>query len=447
MSRSPIEPSPTPAPAHPAKPPPPEGAGGAAASREGGGGGTGGSAGPIAAGTPLPDLRAALLRFFDGAARSLPWREIADPYAILVSEVMLQQTRVETVVPFYRGWMARFPTVEVLARAEEEAVLLAWKGLGYYRRARNLHGAARTVVEAHAGRIPSTLHELRALPGVGAYTAGAVASMAFGVPVPAVDGNVRRVFARLLDDPAPSPATLERTVGAQVDPERPGDFNQALMEVGSTLCTPRSPRCGRCPLAPWCGSRVTGTQEERPTPARSRPVPRFVEAVSLLTWWGGPEARREESGPLLLVEPRPREGLLGGMWQAPSRQVGGAGDRPTLSAILAVARDGVREALSREEAERQREGNPVLLEAGHRPALDHLFTHRKVHYAPVAFELRGGTAPPDPGVGPGGARRWIRPGELDALPLPRAQERILQGWRAEIDAAPEGGGAGSTPGP
>ncbi|MGH7483262.1 MAG: A/G-specific adenine glycosylase, partial [Longimicrobiales bacterium] len=177
---------------------------------------------------PATSIRRPLLAWFDASRRVLPWRRDADPYRVWVSEVMLQQTRADVVIPYYERWLARFGDVRALAAADQADVLRHWEGLGYYARARNLHGAARIVRDRHGGEIPSDPGTLKELPGIGAYTAGAIASIAFGRRVPAVDGNVRRVLARLADLPAPSAVELERQARALVDPDRPGDFNQAL---------------------------------------------------------------------------------------------------------------------------------------------------------------------------------------------------------------------------
>ncbi|HEX2166809.1 MAG TPA: A/G-specific adenine glycosylase, partial [Longimicrobiales bacterium] len=227
-------------------------------------------------------IRARLLAFFDASARPLPWRQSRDPYAVWVSEVMSQQTRVETAIPYYQRWLSRFPTVAALADASPDEVLKAWEGLGYYSRARNLHAAARIVRERHGGEVPVQYDALRALPGVGEYTAGAVSSIAFGARRPAVDGNVRRVLARLLDDPAPSPAMLHAAAGALVPAERPGDFNQSLMELGATICTPRAPRCRRCPVAGRCAALAAGTQEQRPLPKPKKVVPTIALATAVV---------------------------------------------------------------------------------------------------------------------------------------------------------------------
>src|SRR5687768_12935276 len=184
-------------------------------------------------------MRRALLGFYDAHRRALPWREDPRPYRVWISEVMLQQTRVDAVLPYYRAWMERFPDVRALAAAPLDDVLKAWEGLGYYARARNLHKTALVVHDRMGGELPARAAELRELPGFGEYTAGAVASIAFGERVPAVDGNVRRVLARLFDEPAPSAGWLRERAAALLDRERPGDWNQALMELGATGCTPR----------------------------------------------------------------------------------------------------------------------------------------------------------------------------------------------------------------
>lgn len=210
-----------------------------------------------------------LLAFYDRNRRDLPWRESGNPYAVWVSEVMLQQTRVSTVLRYFPAWMRRFPSVRALAGAKEADVLHAWQGLGYYSRARRLHGAAKAVVERHGGELPSDPQALRALPGVGPYSAGAIASIAFGLPEPIVDGNVVRVLSRafgLRGDPEKAPLkralwTLAREL---VPAKRPGDFNQALMELGATVCTPRSPICGNCPLRARCVARSRGLVEMLP---------------------------------------------------------------------------------------------------------------------------------------------------------------------------------------
>jgi A/G-specific adenine glycosylase len=221
-------------------------------------------------------IRRKLLAWYDRAGRDLPWRRSRDPYAIWVSEVMLQQTQVKTVLGRYAQFLARFPTVSALAAAREEAVLHAFQGLGYYSRARRLHAAARAMEQRHGGRVPETHAALLALPGIGAYSAGAVASIAFGERVPLVDGNVIRVLTRLFalrGDPgrAPLKGRLWQLAAELVPARRPGDFNQALMELGATVCMPREPACAECPLARECRAHALGTPRRFPElPPRAR---------------------------------------------------------------------------------------------------------------------------------------------------------------------------------
>jgi len=222
----------------------------------------------------VPALRRALLGWFDAERRELPWRTTRDPWAILVSEFMLQQTTVSAALPYYERFLARWPTPGDLAAARLDELLAEWAGLGYYSRARNLHAAAGLVAES--GGLPQTSADLRELPGVGRYTAAAVASIAYGEPVAAIDGNVERVISRLLALSGPPARAGTRRAIAQaaqelLDPDRPGDFNQALMELGATLCRPRSPRCAGCPVAKHCQARASGQPERYPR-AKARPA-------------------------------------------------------------------------------------------------------------------------------------------------------------------------------
>jgi len=260
-------------------------------------------------------LRGPLLRWYRKHRRDLPWRATRDPYAIWVSEIMLQQTQVRTVLPFYRRFLERFPGVDDLARAPEEEVLALWSGLGYYRRARSLQWAARTIVERHDGRLPAEVKELRSLPGVGRYTAGAIASMAYGREEPVVDGNVKRVLSRILGTADPGEAELWKLAGELVRGTSPGDLNQALMELGATVCTPRHPRCERCPARSGCKAAIDGNPEELPAPRARKPTERARVAVAL--------TRR--AGRVLLERPAGRSPLRGS-WDLPSVEVESAED-------------------------------------------------------------------------------------------------------------------------
>jgi len=263
-------------------------------------------------------VRGRLLEWYEHSRRDLPWRRNRDPYAIWVSEIMLQQTRVAVVVERYQAFMARFPTLKSLALAPEQEVLAAWSGLGYYRRARMLHKAAQFVVDHCQGNLPRTAAELRLLPGIGAYTAAAVASIAHGERVAVVDGNVERVLCRMEGWKAGDRAggssqvrhKIEKLAAMLVCPEHPGDSNQALMELGATLCSPRNPRCEECPVADDCK-----TQGEHPTAPRPKMLRREVAyALSVRNGRKAGEAHRE-----VLLEQRPAQlTVMPGLWELPA---------------------------------------------------------------------------------------------------------------------------------
>jgi A/G-specific adenine glycosylase len=256
-------------------------------------------------------LRDALVAWFDEQQRDLPWRHTTDPYAIWLSEIMLQQTRVETVKPYYRSFLERFPDVQAMASAPLADVLALWSGLGYYRRARNLHAAAQMVCDTFEGTFPSTHETIMSLPGVGRYTAGAIASIAFDLPYAAVDGNVHRVMSRLfcIHEPRSSKELDKQSwkwASMLVEGPRPGDFNQALMELGATICTPRSPTCMLCPIHTHCEAFATGQTENLPLPK----VKKAAKELNVL--W----ALLKRKGKVLLIK-RPDTGLFAGMWELP----------------------------------------------------------------------------------------------------------------------------------
>ena len=264
-------------------------------------------------------IQEALLHWWDADHADLPWRRNKDPYAIWVSEIMLQQTQITTVIPYFERWLARFPTVQALAEAPLDDVLKLWEGLGYYSRARNLHAAAQAVVRDWNGRLPQTAADLMKLKGIGRYTAGAIASIAFNEPAPVLDGNVIRVLSRLTDLPDDVTQTATKNALWQlaeqlVPAQRPGDFNQALMELGQQICLPAKPRCLLCPVSAHCLARQRGTQLERPVrPPRQR-TPHY-DVVAGIIWAqdaviGDPESK-------FLIAQRPFDGLLGGLWEFP----------------------------------------------------------------------------------------------------------------------------------
>ena len=315
-------------------------------------------------------FRRALLGWYDRARRELPWRGTRDPYRVWLSEIMLQQTRAEAVAPRYEEFLARFPTVEALAASSEEAVLKAWEGMGYYSRARNLRRAAMEVVRR--GEFPQSAKELQTLPGVGAYTAAAVASIAFGAAAPALDGNQARVLSRLLafEETLDTPQRLRKPAEALIDRERPGDYNQALMDLGSGICTPRAPKCEKCPVKAFCAARAEGDAEGYP---RLPPpiVKREVDVTVALAYLHG----------RVLVRRRPSKGLLAGLWEFPNFSEG------TLAEALPGARATGELAYSR-----------------------HVFTH-------LVWNMRGLRAEAE--ALPEGMRA-VDADELRALPFPTA---------------------------
>ena len=256
-----------------------------------------------------------LLDWYAHNARKLPWRVHRDPYAIWISEIMLQQTRVDTVIPYFKKWMEKFPGMSDLALATESDVLSTWEGLGYYQRARSLHFAAQKIMDEYDGKLPREMMELIKLPGIGRYTAGAIASIAFNSNVTTLDGNIRRVFARLFDVQAivNSPEG-EKTLWGLLELELPegkaGDFNQALMDLGATICTPQAPDCERCPLINLCLANANGVQNERPI-LKTKPVQKIHTYVCAII---------QKQDCFLLVK-NPSKGLLGGLWEFPNDRI------------------------------------------------------------------------------------------------------------------------------
>ena len=252
-----------------------------------------------------------LLAWYKSHARKLPWRGHPDAYATWVSEVMLQQTRVESVIPYFERWMQRFPSVEALAGASLQEVLSVWEGLGYYGRARNLHKAAQMVMHDYHGQLPEDLPLLRKLPGVGRYTAAAISSIAFGQDEPTLDGNIRRVLARCfnvgVDARSPSGEQILWSLAAQYLPAgRAGEYNQAVMDLGASVCTPKSPDCPQCPLEDSCQAKALGIQEQRPVLLPKPAIPHQVVTAAVIHRKG-----------LVLITRRPPHGLLGGLWEFP----------------------------------------------------------------------------------------------------------------------------------
>jgi A/G-specific adenine glycosylase len=351
------------------------------------------SAGHVA----VSPLSSTLLKWYAENKRRLPWRGATNPYRIWISEIMLQQTRAETVVSYYRRWLQRFPTVEALARATEKAVLQQWEGLGYYARARNLRRSARIIVSRYAGRLPSDKDTLRELPGIGEYTAAAIASIAFGQDEVSLDGNVRRVLARLFAvgerlDTAQGRGRLYALARMHMPHGRAGDFNQALMDLGATVCLPRIPHCRLCPVAPHCQARRQQGQLRFPKTLPKPPIPHRRLGAAVLT-------RR---GRFLLVR-RPPDGLLGGLWEFPNAEWKG--------------RAAVRGALDSQfvTALANRYGINVL--RGSRiGTVRHTYSHFRVTVHALACVSRA--------VRQGDSFRWVRLGDLARYPMGRVDRQI-----------------------
>lgn len=309
---------------------------------------------------------------------------------------MLQQTQVETAIPYYERFLQRFPSIEALALADEQDVLREWAGLGYYARARNLKRAAEQVLRDHAGELPRDRDALLALPGVGPYTAGALRSIAFRQQAPIVDGNVARVLARLLAEPTPSISELWEQAGELVPARRPDLFNQALMELGATICTPRSPRCDACPIGPQCSGLVEHRPEAYPAPKRRRP-PKRVRAVAGALWRG----RRKTE---LLMVRRPSRGLLGGLWELPSTP----GRQPAALLRDIEKRTGLRARSTRSLGE-----------------LKHAFTHRALTLEVLELESRPAGRKPAPRATGDAEVRWCSAEKLADLPLSALMRKAL----------------------
>jgi A/G-specific adenine glycosylase len=342
-------------------------------------------------------LRQALLAWYRRQRRDLPWRRSRDPYRVWLAEVMLQQTTVKTATPYYEAFLRRFPTLESLAAAREEEVLTLWSGLGYYHRARNLLRAARQVAERHRGRFPKTLEAALAVPGVGLYTASAVLSIAYGQPLPVVDGNVRRVLARLFALRGPRwsrDAAYYNLADELLDREAPGDWNQALMELGATLCTPGRPACPACPARKACRALAQGRVDELPE-GRARRAPVEVTVAAALV---------ERNGRLLLVR-RAEARLLGRMWEVPQTSLESRG-LPDLEHEL-----------------RERYG--LRVEAGAlRVRARHAITYRRIRVEGYSARLRG--QPPADEE----RYRWTTAQEVAALPVSSMTRKLVAGLRS-----------------
>ncbi len=358
-----------------------------------------------AGGPAAAPFRRRLLPWYRVHRRPLPWRADRDPYRIWVSEIMLQQTTVQAVVPYFERWLGLFPNVEALARAPLRKVLSAWQGLGYYARARNLRRAAKIIVEKHGGRIPDDPRALRRLPGFGPYTAAAVLSLAFDKPFPVLDANVRRVAMRLLDLRGRPGTGTDRRISAWLEATCPrrgaGDFNQAMMELGALVCRPRSPQCLSCPALDSCGGAAAGTQELIPPPKRTSL--KKIEAVLAIIRKDG----------LVLIQKRAEQGLLAGLWEFPG------GKRERGESRLAALRREVREELGAE-----------VLSARFLTRVEHAYTRFQVTL--YAYECRLDREPPPLR----GRRAWATLSGLRRYPLPSGSVKVVKFLDVAPSAAP-----------
>jgi A/G-specific adenine glycosylase len=338
-----------------------------------------------------------LLDWYAKNARRLPWRESSEPYAVWISEIMLQQTRVDTVIPYYQRWMEEFPTINELALASEQDVLQLWEGLGYYSRARNLHKTAREVKEKYGGELPAERKDLEKLPGIGVYTAGAIASIAFGLDETALDGNVQRVLSRLFDMglPVRSPQgkkSLQQLAEKVLPPGEAGTFNQALMDLGATICTPRAPLCSECPLKTLCQANQNGTQAERPVLEKRPAIPHYTVTAAVI----------QRNG-LFLIARRPAKGMLGGLWEFPGGKTEKGEDLET------CLKREIREELDAD----------ILIETPF-GVYRHAYTHFRVTLYAFLCKLNGR----EPQALEADEIRWVRSSELEDFPMGKIDRQI-----------------------
>ncbi len=331
-----------------------------------------------------------LLAWYEKEKRDLPWRKTNDPYAIWISEVMLQQTRVETVIAYYLRWMETFPDVERLAQADPEEVMKKWEGLGYYSRARNMQTAAKIIMAEHGGIFPSSPREILKLPGIGPYTAGAIASIAFNLPSPAVDGNVLRVLSRLfamieIDEPEIKKG-ITRLVEESFPEQRAADYTQALMELGALVCIPGSPKCTECPLPAFCEAFKKNKQDEWPQRRKKNAVKKVVRHVAII-----------RKGDLVLMHRRPPQGLLACLWEFPGVDC----ETPEMFAAQFLAYFGFGIRVGKH-----------LLDARH--VFTHLEWQMKVYHCTLEDEAMAFNED----------YQWIKPENLNDLAIPAAFQQI-----------------------
>ena len=360
----------------------------------------------------IASFREKLLAWYDANKRDLPWRRTQDPYKIWISEIMLQQTRVDTVIPYYERFLDWFPTVADLAQAPEERLLKAWEGLGYYSRVRNMQKAAQQIMEDHGGVFPSSYEKISKLKGIGPYTAGAIASIAFGLPEPAVDGNVMRVLARLFevdyDIGVPTNRKIfQAMMEILIDPDRPGDFNQALMDLGSDIESPVNPRPEESPVKEFSAAYQHGTMDRYPIKApKKKPVPVYLTAFIIMDNQGR-----------YLLEKNEREGLLSGFWHFPLIEVDSLSENQGQLSLL----DGQRHAVDNPEILSFEQDYDLAIDWQDRsyPIVQHVFSHRKWQ-----VQLRYGLVKEGEQES-SESTVWLTPEEFSNYPFAKPQQKIL----------------------
>ena len=363
----------------------------------------------------IVSFRQKLLAWYDENKRDLPWRRSSNPYHIWISEIMLQQTRVDTVIPYYERFLDWFPTVQDLAIAPEERLLKAWEGLGYYSRVRNMQEAAQQIVAEFEGEFPHTYEGIFSLKGIGPYTAGAIASIAFGLPEPAVDGNVMRVLSRLfevnLDIGIPANRKVFQTMMEMlIDPERPGDFNQALMDLGSDIEAPVNPRPEDSPVKEFSAAYLHGTMEKYPIKApKKKPVPVYLYGLII-----------QDAQGRFLLEKNETSGLLAGFWHFPLIEVGEFPDDEQLS-LFEIAENQVSFDLSPKESFEQDYDVVVDWQSVHFPQIQHVFSHRKWQIRLLYGQVVNATEMPKQEQ-----VLWLHPDEFDNYPFAKPQQKMWQ---------------------
>lgn len=363
----------------------------------------------------ITSFRQKLLMWYDENKRDLPWRRSNNPYHIWISEIMLQQTRVDTVIPYYERFLDWFPTVKDLAIAPEERLLKAWEGLGYYSRVRNMQEAAQQIVAEFEGEFPHTYEGIFSLKGIGPYTAGAIASIAFGLPEPAVDGNVMRVLSRLfevnLDIGIPANRKVFQTMMEMlIDPERPGDFNQALMDLGSDIEAPVNPRPEDSPVKEFSAAYLHGTMEKYPIKApKKKPVPVYLYGLII-----------QDAQGQFLLEKNETSGLLAGFWHFPLIEVGEFPDDEQLS-LFEIAENQVSFNLSPKESFEQDYDVVVDWQSVHFPQIQHVFSHRKWQIRLLYGQVVNATEMPKQEQ-----VLWLHPDEFDNYPFAKPQQKMWQ---------------------